>query len=52
MSRLRLVLAVGGFLLAVAGVLLDDKRLVWGAIGAVGLALGLRLLLRRRPPSQ
>ena len=52
MSRLRMVLAAVGFPLAAAGVLLDDTRLVWGAIGVLGLALALRLVARRSPPSQ
>ena len=32
--------------------MLDDKRLVWGAIGVLGIALALRLFARRSPPSQ
>ncbi len=50
MNRLRMVLAGVGFPLAAAGVLLDDKRLVWAAIGVLGLALGLRLYAHRNPP--
>ena len=50
MSRLRMVLAGVGFPLAAAGVLLDDRRLVWGAIVTLGLALGLRLYAHRSRP--
>lgn len=50
MTRLRMALAVIGFPLAVLGVLIDDQRLVWAAILALGLALGLRLYSRRIPP--
>lgn len=50
MSRLRWVLIGLGLPCAAAGVLLDDRRLVWAAIGALGLALALRILLSRRLP--
>lgn len=52
MSRLWMVLAGLGFPLAAAAVLLDDRRLVWGAIVTLGLALGLRLYARRSGPSR
>lgn len=50
MSRLRMALAGVGFPLAAAGVLLDDRRLVWGAMVTLGLALGLRLYAHRSRP--
>ncbi len=52
MNRLKTALTVVGFPLAAAGVLLNDGRVVWAAIVALGIALGLRLYLRGRPASQ
>jgi hypothetical protein len=48
MNRLRLGLALGGFILALLSVALDDHRLGWGAIGLLAASLVIRLLLRRR----
>jgi ABC-type branched-subunit amino acid transport system permease subunit len=45
---LRLVCAVAGFALAVAGVVLEDRRIVWAAIATLALAFLLRIYLRRR----
>jgi uncharacterized membrane protein YfcA len=47
-SRVRIVAALAGFLLALLGVALDDKRLAWAAIGVLALSLTLRLILRKR----
>lgn len=47
MRRLKLFLAVLGFLLAAAGVALDRQPLVRAAIGVLAVALALRLWLRR-----
>ncbi len=52
MNRLKTALIAVGFPLAAAGVLLNDRRVVWAAIVALTIALGLRLYLRRRPPLQ
>jgi hypothetical protein len=48
MSRLKLFLALLGFLLAAAGVALDSQPLVWAAMGVLTVALALRLWLRWR----
>jgi len=47
-KRLKLFLAVLGFLLALAGVTLDNRLLVWAAIALLAVAVGLRSWLRRR----
>lgn len=47
---LRLFFAVLGFLLAAAGVALDNRYLVWAAITVLAVALALRLYLRRQTP--
>jgi hypothetical protein len=46
--RLRRWLAVAGFAWALAGVVVEDRRIVWVAIGILAIALVLRLLDRRR----
>jgi len=48
MNRAKLFLALLGFLLAVIGVALDHRPLVWAAISVLAAALALRLYLRRR----
>jgi hypothetical protein len=48
MSRLKLGLALSGFLLALLSVALDEKRLAWVAIGLLGASFLLRVWLRRR----
>lgn len=47
-QRLKLYFAILGFVLAAAGVLLDDRRVIWLAMGVLLLALILRLWLDRR----
>jgi Flp pilus assembly protein TadB len=48
MSRLKLFLALLGFLLAAAGIARDSQPLVWVAMAVLAGALGLRLWRRRR----
>jgi hypothetical protein len=48
MRRLKLFLATLGFALAAAGIALDRRPLVWGAIAALAGALAIRLWERRR----
>jgi hypothetical protein len=48
MNRLRLGLALGGFILALLGVALDDHRAGWGAIALLAASLVLRLIERKR----
>ena len=50
MSRFRLALTIAGFVLAVVGVLRDDRRIVWLAIGALAVALIIRVATRRSQP--
>jgi hypothetical protein len=47
-NRLRIGLALCGFVLALLGVVLDDSRLAWAAIAALTSSLILRLVIRRR----
>lgn len=49
MRAVRLGLGLLGFILAVIGVARNDRRIVWAAIAALIVALGLRLLDRRPP---
>ena len=47
MSRLRLALALIGFLAAVLGVATDDRRIVWIAIALLSASFLLRRLQRK-----
>jgi Flp pilus assembly protein TadB len=49
-SRIRLVLSLTGMVVAVLAIMLNDRRLVWGAIAVLGASLLLRLVVRRRTP--
>jgi hypothetical protein len=46
-TRLRIGLAIAGFAAAVVAVLLDQPRVVWGAIALLTGSLIVRLLQRR-----
>lgn len=48
MNRLRVGLAIAGFVLALLSVALDDPRLAWGAIAVLTASLILRLIIRKR----
>ena len=48
MTYLRVGLAIAGFAAAVLAVLLDQPRVVWGAIALLTGSLIVRLLQRRR----
>jgi hypothetical protein len=48
MRRLKLVLAVLGFTLAAAGMALEQRVLVWGAMIGLAGALAIRLWERRQ----
>lgn len=55
MSRVRLFTLVLGCLLALSGLALENRRLVWAAIAVLAAALALRLHARwqqSRPPSE
>jgi hypothetical protein len=47
MNRLRLGLAICGFVLALLSVATNDVRLAWGAIAVLLGSLILRLILRK-----
>lgn len=48
MTRLRIGLALAGFLAALLSVALNDDRIAWLAIALLAASLVLRLLLRKR----
>lgn len=48
MTRLKVFLSTLGFLLAAAGVALDQRPLVWSAMVILACALAFRLWARRR----
>jgi hypothetical protein len=48
MNRLRVGLAIAGFVLALLSVALDDHRLAWAAIVVLATSLLIRLLRRKR----
>jgi hypothetical protein len=50
LNRVRLALSLGGMLVAVVAIMLDDRRIVWGAIVLLAASLLLRLLGRRGRP--
>jgi Flp pilus assembly protein TadB len=47
-NRLRLILALAGFLLALLSVAFNDRQVGWAAIALLTASLILRLLLRKR----
>ena len=48
MNRLRLGFAIGGFVLALLGVVLNHSRLVWAAIAVLAASAILRLIFHKR----
>lgn len=47
MIRLRLGLAICGFILALLSVALNDRRIAWGAIALLIASLLVRLVMRK-----
>lgn len=47
-NRVRLGLSLAGMVMAVLAIMLNDRRLVWGAIGLLAASLLLRLIAGRR----
>jgi Flp pilus assembly protein TadB len=47
-NRIRLGLSLTGMVVAVLAIMLNDRRLVWGAIGLLAASLLLRLVVRQR----
>lgn len=52
MQRVKLFLAILGFLLAAAGVALENRPLVWTAMALLAVALILRFWLKRKATPQ
>lgn len=48
MIRARIFVALLGFLLALAGIYLDNRPLIWASMVVLAAALALRLWSRRR----
>lgn len=51
-NRLRLGLSLTGMVAAVLAIMLDDRRLVWGAVALLAASLLLRVVARRRGPDE
>lgn len=49
-NRVRLALSLTGMVVAVAAIMLEDRRAVWGAIALLAASIALRLVQRRRGP--
>jgi hypothetical protein len=50
LNKVRLVLSLAGMVVAVAAIMLNDRRVVWGAIALLAASLLLRLAQGRRGP--
>ena len=48
MSQAKQVLGVLGLLAALAGIALDNRILIWVAIGLLGASIAVRMLIARR----
>jgi hypothetical protein len=49
-NRVRLTLSLSGMVVAVVAILLEDRRVVWGAIALLAASLLLKLVARRGRP--
>ncbi|MBA3894144.1 MAG: hypothetical protein H0X69_10690 [Gemmatimonadales bacterium] len=49
-NRVRLALSLSGMVVAVLAIMLNDRRLVWGAMVLLAASLLVRLLASRRRP--
>jgi hypothetical protein len=49
LAALRIGLAIGGFVVAVVAIALEDHRIGWAAIALLTGSLIVRLIQRRRP---
>jgi hypothetical protein len=47
-NRIRLALSLSGMVLAVIAIMLNDRRVVWGAIALLAASLLLRVVAGRR----
>lgn len=50
-GQVKIGVAVVGMLTAVAGVMTGNRNIVWVAIGVLGIAVVLRIVDRKVPPS-
>jgi hypothetical protein len=48
LNHVRLGLSLSGMVVAVVAIMLDDRRIVWGAIALLAASLILRLIIRKR----
>ena len=48
LHQVRLGLSLSGMVVAVVAIMLNDRRIVWGAIALLTASLLVRLLARRR----
>jgi hypothetical protein len=51
-NRIRLGLSLTGMVVAVLAIMLNDRRLVWGAIALLAASLLLRVVARRGGPGE
>lgn len=51
-NRIRLGLSLAGMVVAVVAIMLNDRRVVWGAIALLAASLLLRVVARRRGPGE
>jgi hypothetical protein len=47
-NQVRLGLSLTGMVVAIVAIMLNDRRIVWGAIGLLAASLLLRLVTRNR----
>lgn len=47
LNRVRLALSLSGMVVAVLAIMLEDQRVVWGAIALLAVSLGLRIVAGR-----
>lgn len=48
MTKVRLVLSLAGLALAAVGAVRNDRTLIWAAIVAISVSIGLRMASKRR----
>ena len=51
LNQVRLGLSLSGMVVAIVAIMLDDRRIVWGAIALLAASLLLRLVARHRRPT-
>ena len=49
LNKIRLALSLSGMVVAIVAIMLNDRRVVWGAIALLAASLLLRLVARDRP---